>query len=261
MWIKAAMTVVECIAAVFLHLFPLCISIFWRLYLWISPIICSCHRPEAKQIEDHHHQDKEHDCLQLIISPHDYYNERTFTFTIITGHSPEKNDTFLFSSSFVVTSVIIPNNHTSCTAGPGNKKPLCRQCYHMQLRHFLQRHVQFCSVNNPQNSKSKAERFLWLAADYTVSMSENSLCVCYLSMTYLLKTFFFSPPFFCCSEAIWREKRTPVPKITANASEHRAHCVQSVYNCVSCEPCPPSMLGSHAPFPATLLCMRESKPI
>ena len=47
---------------------------------------------------------------------------------------------------------------------------------------------------------------------------------------------------FCRSEGIWRRKRTPVPKITENASEHRADFIQSVCNCVSAEPCPPFML-------------------
>lgn len=71
---------------------------------------------------------------------------------------------------------------------------------------------------------------------------------------YLLKMFFFS-----FSAALREEERTPVPKISENTSEHRADCVQSVYNCVSCEPCQPSMLGSHAPFPVTLLYTRESQ--
>lgn len=50
----------------------------------------------------------------------------------------------------------------------------------------------------------------------------------------------------------YEEEETPVPEITENASEQRDDCLQSVYNSISCEPCPPHTLGSHAPFHMTL---------
>jgi len=96
---------------------------------------------------------------------------------------------------------------------------------------------------------AKTNQFPWHDADYAGSVSENSRCVRYLSMMYLLKTVFFH------FSAAVRTKRTLVSKITENVSEHS---LSRDHNCVSHEACPPSTLGSHAPFPMTLLYSRES---
>lgn len=91
---------------------------------------------------------------------------------------------------------------------------------------------------------------------------KRKVYVCYLSVTYLLKIEDF---FFCSFSAAAREYEVEREhlslKIMENISEHRTDYVQSVYNCVSREPCPPSALDSHAPFPVTLLYIRDSKQI
>lgn len=136
----------------------------------------------------------------------------------------------------------------------------------MQLRHVCKGHVQLYSVNSPQNSESRQPLLAWcwlhwehVKEQLMRALLERDIRICWRRFFSLSLFFFFLFFIFCCSEGIWRRKRTPVPKIKENASEHSTDCVQSVYNCVSCEPCPPSMLGSHAPFHTTLIYMRESE--
>ncbi len=119
---------------------------------------------------------------------------------------------------------------------------------------------QSISVSNPQNRENRQCPPAQCRLCHV--NVETKVFVCYLSVTsgcaedfFLFKILFI----FDSSEGIWRRKRTTVPVITVNASEHRTDCVQSVYNCVSCEPRPPSLLGSHATFPVTLLYTRGSK--
>lgn len=52
------------------------------------------------------------------------------------------------------------------------------------------------------------------------------------------------------------KKRAPVPEIVKTDSERWADCVLSIIY----EACPHSVLGSHAPFPVTLLYTRRSSP-
>lgn len=120
--------------------------------------------------------------------------------------------------------------------------------YHMQLKLFSRdSFIQWITLRTVKKRQLPLE-WCW------VHVKARSMCaVLVRDVLYLLKMC------FSFSAASREEERTPVPKISENASEHRADCVQSVYNCVSCEPCQPSMLGSHAPFPVTLLYTRESQ--
>lgn len=173
-----------------------------------------------------------------------YYTQSTFT--IFTLHYEEKNHIFYLAAVLLFET-------SSCTARHQSNPPSLLILPNA-AETFLLGHVQFYSVNNPQNRENRQSLLAWCWL-HLEHVKEQPMCAL-LERDISAEGVFF---IFCCSEGIWRRKRTPVPKITENASEHRADCVQSVYNCVSCEPCPPSMLGSHAPFHTTLLYMRESK--
>lgn len=82
-------------------------------------------------------------------------------------------------------------------------------------------HVHFCS------EQQKQAKFLWHGADYSGSMSKNSLCVCCMSMTYLLKMFFCLFFFSFSAARQYEERRAPVLGIRENASEHRRDCVSA----------------------------------
>lgn len=96
------------------------------------------------------------------------------------------------------------------------------------------------SMNHPQRSV-RADSPLWHDADCACTSWAWHVCQrCCLSSRPSAKSNI--------------KKRAPVPEIVKTASLCWADCVLSIIY----EPCPHSVLGSHAPFPVTLLYTRRS---
>lgn len=99
---------------------------------------------------------------------------------------------------------------------------------------------QIPSINHPQRSV-RTDSPLWHDADCACTSWARDVCQrCCLSS--------------CPSAKSNIKKRAPVPEIVKIASLCWAACVLSIIY----EPCPHSVLGSHAPFPVTLLYTRRS---
>lgn len=101
---------------------------------------------------------------------------------------------------------------------------------------------QICSMSNPQGSL-RTDSSLWHDADCACTSWAWHVCQrCCLSS--------------CPSAKSNKKKRAPVPEIVKTASQRWTDCLLAIIY----EPCPHSVLGSHAPFPVTLLCTRRSSP-
>lgn len=101
---------------------------------------------------------------------------------------------------------------------------------------------QISSMSNPQRSV-RTDSSLWHDADCACTSWAWHVCQrCCLSS--------------CPSAKSNIKKRAPVPEIVKTASQRWTDCLLGIIY----EPCPHSVLGSHAPFPVTLLYTKRSSP-